>query len=80
MEWTMTDEKAWAPHVSHEAVIEQAIGMMYGYPEWYELPHEQRDRVWEALRWLVDKTHGIDAAPPFEHKGVTPKGLGCQLR
>lgn len=53
-----------APHVVHEGTIEQAIAMFVGYPEWYEISQERRNRIWGALRWLVDKTHGVDAPKP----------------
>jgi hypothetical protein len=68
----MSDDEQVPPHVTHEGAIEQAIGMFIGYPEWYEIPQTARDRIWGSLRWLVDKTHGIDEPAPFGHLNADP--------
>jgi hypothetical protein len=53
-----------APHVTHEATIEEAIGMIHGYPAWYEITQDQRDRTWAAFRWLVDNLLSRREIPP----------------
>ena len=54
------------PRVVHEALIERAIGMFVEDMAWNRLAQEQRDRIWGALRWLVDASHGVDTAAPFD--------------
>jgi hypothetical protein len=45
-----------------EAAVEQALGKLYGYPEWYGLPQETRDRAWATLRELVRARYAAWAA------------------